>query len=62
MKNYLFSMLDELSKYKHDKSSLMKTYIIERLDLSYSNYDKELEEGMNFLKLKHEKSLVKRMK
>ena len=62
MKTHLLSMLDLLSQYKHDRSTLMQTYIIERLELSYNTYDKELQQSIDFLTTKHEKSLVKRMK
>ena len=62
MKTMLLNMLDTLSYYKHDKPVLMEKYISERLDKSFNQYDKELQQSIQFLTRKHEKSLIKRMK
>lgn len=62
MKQVLFNMLTELQKYKRDKSTLMSQYVQERLDKSFNQYDKELQQSIQFLTRKHEKSLIKRMK
>lgn len=62
MKQKLISMLETLQLYKRDKNTLMSQYITERLDKSFASYDKELQQSIEFLTRKHEKSLVKRMK
>lgn len=62
MKNILFVMLSDLQQYKRDKSELMPQYIVERLDKSFNQYDKQLQQSLQFLTRKHEKSLIKRMK
>ena len=62
MKKLLFNILNDLSNYKRDKSQLMKLYVSERLEKSFSTYDKELKQSVEFLTHKHEKSLIKRMK
>lgn len=62
MKYLLNNMLLELSQYKRDKSDLMSLYISDRLDKSFSQYDKELQQSIDYLIRKHEKSLIKRMK
>ena len=62
MKRILYSMIEELQQYKRDKNDLMKQYVAERLDKSFSQYDKELQQSILYLTKKHEKSLVKRLK
>jgi hypothetical protein len=62
MKQQLLYMIEELQKYKRDKDSLMLQYVQERLDKSFNQYDKELQQSIQFLTRKHEKSLIKRMK
>ena len=61
MKTRLFSMLEELQNYKRDKNTLMTQYVTERLDKSFNQYDKELQQSIQFLTRKHEKSLIKRI-
>lgn len=55
-------MLNELSKYKNDKTFLMNNYILERLNKSYNQYNKELQQSLDYLTTKHEKSILKRIK
>lgn len=62
MKHKLLLMLSELQQYKRDKNTLMTLYVSERLDKSFNQYDKELQQSIQFLTRKHEKSLIKRMK
>lgn len=62
MKEKLVTMLSNLENYKRDKSALMTMYVSDRLDKSFNEYDKELKQSIEFLTLKHEKSLIKRMK
>ena len=62
MKQKLFHMLNTLQEYRRDKDTLMQQYVTERLDRSFSQYDKELQQSIQFLTRKHEKSLLKRMK
>lgn len=62
MKQYLFFMLNELAAHKRDKSVLLPRYIEERLNKSFSVYNTELQQSIQFLTRKHEKSLIKRMK
>lgn len=62
MKNTLYSMLNDLQKYKRDKQTLMPEYVATRLDKSFNQYDKELQQSLQFLTRKHEKSLIKRLK
>ena len=62
MKQKLFYMLNDLKEYKQDKSTLMQTYVSERLDKSFAVYEEELQKSILFLKRKHEKSLIKRIK
>ena len=57
----LYSMLDLLQEFKHDKSTLMTLYVAERLQKSYSQYDTELQQSIQFLTRKHEKSIMKRI-
>ena len=61
MKYELLSMLHELENYKHSKEELMALYVSERLSKSFDMYDKELRYSIDFLKQKHEKSLLKRI-
>ena len=58
----LNNMLDTVAEYKHDKNTLMEKYVSERLNKSFNQYDKELQQSIEFLTRKHEKSLIKRMK
>lgn len=58
----LNNMLETLAEYKHDKCTLMEKYVSERLTKSFNLYDKELQQSIEFLTRKHEKSLIKRMK
>lgn len=62
MKHKLFHMLDTIQGYRRDKTALMQQYVTERLDKSFNQYDKELQQSLQFLTRKHEKSLIKRMK
>lgn len=62
MNDKLLHMLDTLQQYKRDKNTLMQQYVTERLDKSFNQYDKELQQSLQFLTRKHEKSLIKRMK
>lgn len=61
MKTRLCYMLETLQQYKRDKNTLMPQYVTERLDKSYNQYDKELQQSIQFLTRKHEKSLIKRL-
>lgn len=62
MKQTLISMLDSLNKYHRSPEELMPEYVSNRLSKSFNQYDKELQQSIEFLTRKHEKSLVKRMK
>lgn len=62
MKNRLLDMINVLEQYKHNKEDIMFTYVSERLEKSFNEYDKELKQSVQYLTLKHEKSLIKRMK
>lgn len=57
----LYSMLDLLSEHHRSKEDLMPIYVAERLQKSYAQYDKELQQSIQFLTRKHEKSILKRM-
>lgn len=61
MKHKFISMLETLSFYHRDKDKLMQNYIEERLTKSFSLYDKELQQSLQILTTKHEKSILKRM-
>lgn len=61
MKTILFRMLDTLKDYKHSREDLMPMYVERRLQKSFNQYDKELQQSLAFLTRKHEKSLLKRM-
>lgn len=62
MTRVLYSILNDLSLYKDgDKSEILKRRVQERLEKSYQIYYQEVEQSINFLKFKHEKSLIKRM-
>ena len=61
MINKLHNMLLILSQYKHDKNTLMQMHINERLNKSFNQYDKELQQSIQFLTRKHEKSILKRI-
>ena len=61
MINRLNYILSELSQYKRDKEYLMQYYVSKRLDKSFDSYNKELQQSVDFLTKKHEKSLIKRM-
>ena len=61
MKQHIVNMISLLQDYKHDKESLMQKYVSERLSKSFIQYDKELQQTLEFLTYKHEKSLVKRI-
>lgn len=62
MKEQLLTMLRDLENYKRDKSTLMTMYVSQRLEKSFNEYDKELKQSIDFLSVKHEKSILKRMK
>ena len=62
MKQKLLNMLSLLQQYKRPKEQLIQLYITERLDKSYALYMKEIDYSMNYLKSKHEKSILKRLK
>ena len=62
MKEQLVTMLRGLNNYKRDKTTLMTMYVSERLEKSFNEYDKELKQSIDFLAVKHEKSILKRMK
>ena len=62
MKEQLVTMLRGLENYKRDKTTLMTMYVSERLEKSFNEYDKELKQSIDFLSVKHEKSILKRMK
>ena len=62
MTHTILRMIETLSGYKRDKETLMSNYVTERLDKSFNQYDKELQQSILFLTRKHEKSLIKRMK
>ena len=55
------SMISELQEYKRTKQDLMQTYVTDRLDKSFNQYSKELQQSILFLKQRHEKSLLKRL-
>lgn len=57
----LKEMLTTLQDYKHDRKTLLETRIQERLDKSFSTYNKELQQSILFLTRKHEKSIMKRL-
>ena len=62
MKNRLLDMIKVLEQYKHDRKDIMFVYVSERLEKSFNEYTKELKQSVQYLTLKHEKSLVKRIK
>lgn len=62
MKKTLVNMLNILQDYKRSDRDLMHLYVSERLNKSFNQYDKELQQSLQFLTRKHEKSLIKRMK
>lgn len=55
-------MLSELDSYRHSKQTLMKMYVSDRLEKSFNEYNKELQQSISYLTQKHEKSLIKRMR
>lgn len=62
MRDTLISMLQELQHYKQqDRSILMEQLIVTRLNKSFAQYDKELQQGLSMLTRKHEKSILKRL-
>lgn len=61
MKKHLINMLTELNNYRRDRNILMEIHVTERLNQSFNQYDKELQQGIQFLTRKHEKSLLKRI-
>ena len=62
MKEQLVTMLKGLENYKRDKTTLMTMYVSKRLQKSFNEYEKELKQSIDFLAVKHEKSILKRMK
>lgn len=62
MKQILFTMLEELQEFKRSKDDLLPMYVEERLNKSFSVYDKELQQSIQFLTRKHEKSIIKRIR
>lgn len=62
MKQRLFHMLTELSRYHRPRATCMSEYVQERLDKSFNTYEQELQQSLMFLSTKHEKSLIKRIK
>ena len=61
MKEILLSMLKDMSNYHRNTCDLMPHYVSERLDLSFKEYNKELQQSIQYLTRKHEKSIIKRM-
>lgn len=62
MKTMANNLLNTLSMYKRNKEDLMTMYVSERLTKSFNTYDKELQQSIEFLTRKNEKSLLKRIK
>lgn len=62
MKQLLYRMLEDIQSYKHNREYLMQLYVEERLQKSFNQYDKDLQQSISYLTHKHEKSLLKRMK
>lgn len=58
----LLRMLNVLQQHKYNKEELIMQFVNERLDKSFNQYNKELQQSIEFLTKKHEKSLVKRIK
>lgn len=54
-------LINTLSLYRRNKAELMPMYIEERLTKSLAQYDKELQQGLEILTHKHEKSILKRL-
>ena len=61
MNNKLYNILDDLSKYKHNKDDLFPMYVNERLNKSLQTYYKEITNSFNYLKYKDSNTILKRL-
>ena len=61
MRSKILNMLSMLQEYRRPKDQLMQQYIVNRLEKSYAQYDKELTYSKLYLQTKHEKSILKRL-
>lgn len=61
MKLKILSILEDLSHCNRSKAEIMQECVQERLTQSFSVYSHDLENSINFLTRRHEKSLLKRL-
>lgn len=61
MKNKLYNIIDELSKYERNKEELLTLYINERLNKSLQTYYKEITNSFNYLKYKDGKNVLNKI-
>lgn len=62
MKCKCLSMLSDLQQYKnHSKDELFLKYINERLDKSFKTYEKELQDGLEYLERRNELNVAKKI-
>ena len=59
--NELNSMLEDLSKHHRSRETLLKSYIIDRLNASVESYYHDLLISFNYLKEKDALKLAKKM-
>ena len=53
--------LEELKAYKHSKDVLLETYITQRLNESFNNYQKDLNTRVEYLTRRKPINVVKKM-
>ena len=62
IKTFSERALIDLAKYKNkDKEELMLQFVNERLNKSFDSYQKELQQGIDYLKRRNELNVLRRM-
>lgn len=59
--NNILEIIDDLSKYKSDKKLLKYEYINARLNNNLYNYNKEVQQYLNYLKKRSLDKLLKKL-
>lgn len=62
IRDFCNRMLNDLSKHKNtDKEDLLLQYVNERLNKSFDTYQKELDQGLEYLKRRNELNVVRKL-
>lgn len=61
MKTLLYNILEELNTYNRKKSTLLDSYISERLDKSLSTYQNDISKSLEYLIYKDNSKVLKNL-